>query len=114
MADRLGLSLTGSFRRVLSPFLPNPFNIRYDTLIKRWGKHRELFQLEMSMFSQEQSLQTVRHIKKVLRFMNQQSAFEDESQGEAEGVWGDPPKKLRHRSMIYTIPCIDSPLLLLY
>jgi hypothetical protein len=69
------MRLRGSFVHSLNW---QPFDVRYDVLLRRWKEHRELMDLEMRVSSQMEQIEASRKLEEMLRRIEQRWGGQNE------------------------------------
>lgn len=72
------LSIRGSFIHSLYKTSLNPFNVRYDVLLRRWDEHQRLVELEISTCTGMEQLETAEKIDRILKKFSEKEMFEDD------------------------------------
>ncbi|KAH7308642.1 hypothetical protein B0I35DRAFT_442341 [Stachybotrys elegans] len=60
------LFLRGSFVHSLSRSLFSPFDVRYDSLLRRWDQHQKLVELEMELLANKEQTDTLLKVESML------------------------------------------------
>jgi hypothetical protein len=69
------MRLKGSFVHSLNW---QPFDVRYDVLLRRWEKHQELMDLEMRVSSQVEQIESAGKLEEMLRTIEQRWGAQNE------------------------------------
>lgn len=68
----------------------NPFNVRFDTLLKRWEQHQQLFELEMAALGSMEQMEATEKISIILNKLTEVGMFETEQ----HKTWRSPGKSI--------------------
>lgn len=61
-----------------------PFDVRYDLLLRRWQEHQKLMDLEMRVSSQVEQIQSTARLEKLIDSIEQQRGTQNEHAAELE------------------------------
>ncbi|KAI1330224.1 hypothetical protein F5Y16DRAFT_408706 [Xylariaceae sp. FL0255] len=73
----LKCSFFSSLPSLKNKFFATPFNVRYDTLLKRWDHHQKIMELEISALSNIEQLKTADMVESMLDKFNNPDDFFD-------------------------------------
>jgi hypothetical protein len=71
------LSLSASFIGSLSTTLLNPFDVKYDVLLRRWTQHQSLVELEMQFMTNKVQAEALVELDSMMQRFVTEGAFEE-------------------------------------
>lgn len=73
----------------ISPLFTHPFNVRFETLLKRWTEHQQLVELEIALMSNSQQIDVSERIEEMLRKFITANAFLDRHENQPRASMTD-------------------------